>query len=88
MADFYEMDFMKGIVILVKVDEMYNILKSASDCLLVQKWDRDGWSNIFAEDMPIRLLCPSFNKGQTSSRKRHSCRGRNWYCNIDDTEIR
>ena len=34
MADFYEMDFMKGIVILVKVDEMYNILKSASNCLL------------------------------------------------------
>ena len=25
---FYEMDFMKGIVILVKVDEMYKILKS------------------------------------------------------------
>ena len=29
MAHFYERDFMKGIVILVKVDEMYNILKSA-----------------------------------------------------------
>ena len=28
MADFYEMDFMKGIVILVKADEMYKILKS------------------------------------------------------------
>ena len=36
MADFYEMDFMKGILILVKVDEMYNILKSASHCLLVE----------------------------------------------------
>ena len=31
------MDFMKGIVILVKVDDMYNILKSASRCLLVKK---------------------------------------------------
>ena len=30
MASFCEIDFMKGIVILVKVDEMYNILKSAS----------------------------------------------------------
>ena len=28
MADFYEMDFMKGIFILVKVDKMYKILKS------------------------------------------------------------
>ena len=37
MADFYEMDYMKGIVIFVKVDEMYNILKSASHCLLVER---------------------------------------------------
>ena len=28
MADFYEMNFIKGIAILAKVDEMYNILKS------------------------------------------------------------
>ena len=28
IADFYEMDFMKRIVILVNVDEMYKILKS------------------------------------------------------------
>ena len=27
-GDIYEIDFMKGIVILVKVDEMYKILKS------------------------------------------------------------
>ena len=38
MADFYEMDFMKGIVILVKVDEMYNILKSL---LAIGYWSRD-----------------------------------------------
>ena len=44
MADFYEMDFMKGIVILVKVDEMYNILKSASHCLLVERWGGKEWS--------------------------------------------
>ena len=37
LLDFYEMDFMKSIVILVKVDEMYNILKSASHCLLVER---------------------------------------------------
>ena len=29
--------YMTGIVILVKVDEMYNILKSASHCLLVKR---------------------------------------------------
>ena len=39
MADFYEMDFMKGIAILVKKDEMYKILKS----LLTNRfWWRDG----------------------------------------------
>ena len=37
MGDFYKMDFMNGIVILVKVDEMYNILKPASYCLLVKR---------------------------------------------------
>ena len=47
MRDFYEMNFMKGIVILVKVDEMYNILKSTSHCLLVERWDGNGWSNSF-----------------------------------------
>ena len=30
MVDSYEMDFMKGIAVLVKVDKMYNILKSTS----------------------------------------------------------
>ena len=28
MADFYEMDFMKGNVILINIDEMYKILES------------------------------------------------------------
>ena len=37
MTDFYEMDIMKGIAILVKVDDMYNILKSVSHCLLVKR---------------------------------------------------
>ena len=44
MADFYEMDEMdmKGIVILVKVVELYKyemyiILKSASHCFLVER---------------------------------------------------
>ena len=35
IVDSYEMDFTNGIVILVKVDEMYKILKSASHCLLI-----------------------------------------------------
>ena len=37
MSDFDKMDFMKGIVILIKVDEMYLILKSVSHCLLVER---------------------------------------------------
>ena len=36
MAGFYKTDFMKGII-LVKVDQMYNILKSANDFLLIQR---------------------------------------------------
>ena len=39
---FYEMEFMKGIVILVKINEMYNILKSLSHCLLVERRDGNG----------------------------------------------
>ena len=35
IANFYEIDFMKGSIILGEVDEMYYILKSASHCLLV-----------------------------------------------------
>ena len=37
MVDSYEMDFMKGNVILVKADEMYNILKSASHSLFQER---------------------------------------------------
>ena len=37
MTDFCEMNFMKSIAILLKVDEMYTILKSASHCLLVER---------------------------------------------------
>ena len=38
MAHAYEMDFMKGVGILVKVGQMYNILlKSASHCLMVER---------------------------------------------------
>ena len=39
MAGFYEMDFMKGIVRLVKVDDMYKVLKSP---LANYFWSRDG----------------------------------------------
>ena len=55
-------------------------------------WLRDEMEmddqGFFVGDMPIRLLCPSLNNGQTSSRKRYNCRKRSWYCNIDDAEIR
>ena len=37
MVDFYEMDFMKGIVMLVKADHMYNILSSDNHYLLVKR---------------------------------------------------
>ena len=38
MVNFYEMDFMKEILILVKADETCNIFKSAaSHCLLVER---------------------------------------------------
>ena len=37
MVDSKEMDFMKGIGTLVQLDEMYNILKSANHCLLVER---------------------------------------------------
>ena len=37
MINFYEMNLMKGNVILVDVDQSYNIFKSASHCLFVEK---------------------------------------------------
>ena len=43
MAIIYEMDFMKGIAISVKKNKMYNILKSASHCFLVERWNGSGW---------------------------------------------
>ena len=50
MAYFYEMDFMKGIVISAKIDEMYNILKSL---LVTGYWLRDeggiGWSKFLLQ---------------------------------------
>ena len=48
MVDFFEMDFMKDIVILVKVDEMYNILISASHGLLVERWRWNWVIKVFA----------------------------------------
>ena len=87
MADFYEMDFMKGAT-LVKVDEMYNILKSTNHCLLVERWRWNWMIKVFARVclwMSRRLLRPSFIKGQASTRIRYSRRERVWYCNINDT---
>ena len=90
MADFYEIDFMKGIVILVKADEMYNMLKSASQCLLVERWRLNWMIKVFAGVCPwmsIRLLRPSFNKGRHNL-VRETAAERGWYCNLDDTGVR
>ena len=39
------MHFMKSVVILIKVDEIYNISKSARNCLLLKRSGADsGWS--------------------------------------------
>ena len=71
MADFYEIEFMKGTLILVKVDEIYNILKSL---LATPYWLRDEsgiwWSKFFSGISPsisIRFLRSCFIKGQASS---------------------
>ena len=92
IGDFYEMDFTKAIVILVKIDEMYNILKSANYCLLHERWKWNWIVKVFAGICPwtsVRLLlCSSFIKGQDSSLKRNSSRERVWYCNVDDTGAR
>ena len=37
MFDSYKMDFMRGNATLVEVDEMYNILKSASHSVFVER---------------------------------------------------
>ena len=56
MANFYEMDLMNGIVILVKKDEIYNILKTM---LATDYW-------LFSSSS-TRLLRLSLIKGQSSS---------------------
>ena len=89
MVDFYKMDFMKGIVLLVKLDEVCTVSWRP---LATVYWSRDEIGmddqSLFTGEMLIRLLCPSLSKGQTSSPKRYSCRERSGYCKIDDTEIR
>ena len=65
MADFYEIDFMKGIPMLAKVDEMFMILKS----LLTNRfWLRVGigWLKFLLKSV-FRLLRPCFTKGKASS---------------------
>ena len=69
----WKMDFMKG-VISVKVDEMYNVLKSTNHCLLVERWRWNWMIKVFARVCPWmsrRLLRPSFIKGQASTRIRY-----------------
>ena len=48
LADFYLMDFMKSIVILVKVDEVYNILKWARQYRSLVECGI-GWSTFLLE---------------------------------------
>ena len=79
------------LVQLLRVDEMYNILTSASQLLLVERWRWNWIIKVFAGACPwmsIRLLRASFIKRQASSCKRYSCRKRVWYCNIHDTGAR
>ena len=60
------MDFMKDIVVSVKVDEMYNILKFASHCFLVERWRWNLDDQSFSWNLPLNLqtfLRPSFIKG-------------------------
>ena len=59
MVDSYEMDFVKRTVILVKVDEMHSILKSASHCLLVKRWRWNWMIKVFAGVCPWLPLRPS-----------------------------
>ena len=91
MVDSYEMDLVKGMVILVKVDEMYIILMSASYCLLVERWRWYWMITVFVGVcawLPIRLLRLSFIKGHATSCKRYSFREKVSYCNIDDPGAR
>ena len=70
-TDFYKMDLMKGIVILVKKDETYNILKSLLATRYCSRNERGiGWSKFLLEpasSMFICLLRPCFIKEQVSS---------------------
>ena len=87
MVDFYEMNFMKAIGSKSRWDVQY----LASQCLLVKRWRWSWMTKVFAGVCPwisIRLLCPSFIKGEASSCKGYSCIERVWYCNIDDTGAR
>ena len=75
MADFYEIDFLKGIVILVKVDEIYNILKYLEYLEISEKF--------------LSTLLPMFLSSCFLFRMH--VRGtyfRVWCCNIDDTGAR
>ena len=59
------MNFMNGIDILSKVDEMYNILKSASYCLLAERWDGNEWSKFFwLETCPYAYYGPPLIRGR------------------------
>ena len=86
------MDFMKGIVTLAKVDEMYNSLQKYKSLLVTVYLSRgkDGirWTKFLLEsalECPCVYYSPSFVKGHASSCKRYSCRERDWYCNVDET---
>ena len=82
------MDFMKGIAILVKVNEMYTMPWSL---LATVYWSRDGdeigWSKLLLDSA---LECPYVYSAHPLLRGRlhlvrDSCRERVCYCSIDDT---
>ena len=93
MVDFDEMDFMEGTG--SKVYDMYHILKSASHCLLVERWNEIGWSKFLLESaLECPYVCygpPLLRKGGASSCKRFvrdAAAERVWYCNINDPGAR
>ena len=82
------MDFMKVIVILVKVDEIVQCLEACKPLFIGQEIKIELVIKVFAEVCPwtsIRLLRLSFIMKRALFCKRYSCRECVWYCDIDDT---
>ena len=62
MVDPYDMEFMKGTVILVKVEEMYNIFKSALPLFIGRKMRMELDDQSFCWSLPlnVHMFTPPF----------------------------